>query len=107
MLIPTQSIYEEDANTPRKSKEPHSDSYYLEPEKTPFPRHCLDRMKSTADLVVGKALRAQSENAHERQWGGLVNQLLCEVEAWQKWPGQVVVLNVYDFCAFKFFVRRC
>ncbi|KAM0795840.1 hypothetical protein BDR22DRAFT_919349 [Usnea florida] len=91
------SVYEEDANTPRKSKEPHSESYYLDPEKTPFPRHCLDRMKSTADLVLGKALRAQSENAHERQWGGLVNQLLCEVEAWQKWPGQVVVLNVYDF----------
>ena len=97
LLTPAQLVYEEDANTPRKSKEPHSDSYYLEPEKTPFPRHCLDRMKSTADLVLGKALRAQSENAHERQWGGLVNQLLCEVEAWQKWPGQVVVLNVYDF----------
>ena len=64
-------------------------------------------MKSTADLVLGKALRAQSENAHERQWGALVNQLLCEVEAWQKWPGQVVVLNMYDFCALKFFVRRC
>ena len=60
-------------------------------------------MKSTADLVLGKALRAQSENAHERQWGSLVNQLLCEVEAWQKWPGQVVVLNVYDLSTSKTF----
>ena len=97
LLIHAQPVYEEDANTPRKSKEPHSDSYYLEPEKTPFPQRCLDRMKSTADLLLGKASRAHSENAHERQWGGLVNQLLCEVEAWQKWPGEVVVLNVYDF----------
>lgn len=51
-------------------------------------------MKSTADNVWGKALRAHSENAQERQWGALVNQLLCEVEIWQKWPEQVVVLNV-------------
>ena len=107
LLIPAQSVYEKDANTPRKSKEPHSELYYLEPEKTPFPRDCLDRMKSTADLVLWKALRAQSENAHERQWGCVVNLVLCEVEAWQKCPGQVNVFNVYDFCPSNFFIRRC
>ncbi len=51
-------------------------------------------MKTTADNVFGKALRAQSEDAHEKQWGALVNQLLCEVELWQKWPEQILVLNV-------------
>ena len=51
-------------------------------------------MKSTADNALGKADRAQSADAHERQWGALVNQLLCGVEIWQEEPEQVVVLNV-------------
>ena len=94
MLILLQHEYEQDADTPRKSKEPHSRSCFLEREKTPFPVDCLSRMKSTADKVLGKAERAQSQDAHERQWGALVNQLLCEVEIWQEEPEQVVVLNV-------------
>ena len=94
LLILSQPEYEQDANTPRKSKEPHSDWYYLEREKTPFPKRCLDRMKSTADSVFDKARRTQAQNAHERQWGALVNQLLCEVEIWQERPEQIVVLNV-------------
>lgn len=51
-------------------------------------------MKSTADNVVGRAERAQSENAHEKQWGAIVSQLLVEVELWQTWPEQIVLLNV-------------
>ena len=51
-------------------------------------------MKTTADKVLGKAERAQSQDAHERQWGALVNQLLCEVEIWQEEPEQVIALNV-------------
>ena len=94
LLIVRQHEYKQDANTPRKSKEPHSRSYFLDREKTPFPSECLSRMKSTADKVLGKAQRAQSQHAHERQWGALVNHLLFEVEIWQKEPEQIVVLNV-------------
>ena len=94
MLKLVQRDYEKDADTPRKSKQPHPRSYFLELEKTPFPFDCLSRMKSTADNALGKADRAQSADAHERQWGALVNQLLCGVEIWQEEPEQVVVLNV-------------
>jgi len=94
LLILHQQIYEEDANTPRKSKEQHSKLHYPEAGKTPFPHHCVDRMKSTVDNVLRKARRAQSENAHEKQWGVVVTQLLCEVEFWQKLPEQIIVLNV-------------
>ena len=90
----SQHDYEHDANTPRKSKESHGESYFLEQERTPFPQDCLNRMKSTADKVREKAQWTQSQNAHERQWGALVNQLLCEVEIWQKERTQIVVLNV-------------
>lgn len=89
-----QSMYEKDANTPRKSKELLPKSDYLEAGQTPFPQHCLARMKSTADDVLDKALRAHALNAHERQWGAIVNQLLCEVEIWQERPKQIVVLNI-------------
>ena len=51
-------------------------------------------MKKTADKVLGKAERSQAQDAHERQWGALINQLLCEVEMWQEEPEQVVVLNM-------------
>lgn len=87
-------MYEQDANTPRKSKVPDSKPYYLEPEKTPFPRHCLDHMKRTADMVLERAKDSQAENAHERQWGTSVSQLLCEVEGWHESPRQIVVRNV-------------
>ena len=89
-----QTRYVQDADTPRKSNEPHSKSSFLEAVKTPFPSHCLDRMKSTVDNVLEKAKRAHSQNAHEKQWGALVNQVLCEVECWQKESEQIVVLNV-------------
>ena len=89
-----QPLYEEDANTPRKSKVLLPKTHYLEAGKTPFPPRCLDRMKSTADNVLWKASRLRSENAHEKQWDALINQLLCEVEIWQKLPEQVIVLNV-------------
>lgn len=95
-LIPSalETRYVQDADTPRKSNEPHSKSSFLEAVKTPFPSHCLDRMKSTVDNVLEKAKRAHSQNAHEKQWGALVNQVLCEVECWQKESEQIVVLNV-------------
>ena len=87
-------MYEKDANTPRKSKYPLSQSNYLEAEKTPFPQHCLGGMKSIADRVLKKAQRARAQEAHEGQWGGVVNQLLCEVEVWQESLEQIFVLNV-------------
>lgn len=94
MLILVQREYGQDADTPRKSKEQHSRSHFLPRQETPFPVDCLSRMKSTVDKVLEKAEEAHSQGAHERQWGALVNQLLCEVEIWQKGPEQVVVLNV-------------
>lgn len=51
-------------------------------------------MKTTVDHVLEKAARADKDRAHEKQWGALVNQLLCCVEIWQDGPEQVVVLNV-------------
>ena len=89
-----QPLYEEDANTPRKSKGLLPKMHYLDAGETPFPHRCLDRMKSTADNVLRKASRAESDKAHEKQWDALINQLLCEVELWQTLPEQVIVLNV-------------
>ena len=94
LLIPLQPLYEKDSDTPRKTRDTLSRSYYLETSETPFPPDCLSRMKSTADDVLDEAMRNRKEGAHEKQWGALVCQLLCEVRIWQKRPKQVVVLNV-------------
>ncbi|KAM0794028.1 hypothetical protein BDR22DRAFT_895561 [Usnea florida] len=95
-LIPAalEHLYEQDADTPRKSMAMHAKPNFLHREKTPFPANCLGRMKETADAILEKSEYAASENAHERQWGVLVNQLLCELDFWQRRPRQVMVLNV-------------
>ena len=51
-------------------------------------------MKQTADRVLKRAKKNRSMDAHERQWGLVVSQLLCEVELCQEEPEKVAILNV-------------
>ncbi|KAM0798183.1 hypothetical protein BDR22DRAFT_398757 [Usnea florida] len=51
-------------------------------------------MKSTADIILARAERAQEQDAHERQWGSVVSALLTEIEIWTGDLGQIIVLNV-------------
>ena len=94
LLTLPQTLYEQDANTPRKTRDLHAKSQYLNASQTPFPQHCLSRMKSTADHVLENARRTSRQQAHDKQWGAVVHQLLCEVEIWQDSPSRVLVLNV-------------
>lgn len=80
-------------NTPRKSKDPVFTSDYLPSSTTPYPPQYLNRLKTTVDRVHAKAEKNHKTGAHERQWGALANQLLCEVELWAK-EQNITVLNV-------------
>ena len=45
-------------------------------------------------MVFDKAAEAHKTDAHERQWGACLTQLLCEVELWGK-ESRVIELNVW------------
>ena len=94
LLTLPQDAYNQEANTPRKSKKSVEQSCYLDVAETPFPTRCLNRMKDTVGKVLEKAQRNDFRNAHQYQWGQVVSQLLCEVEIWQEGPAEIVVLNV-------------
>ena len=51
-------------------------------------------MKKTADKVFSRAEKCHAENAHERQWGLVVSQLLCAVDLCQDEQEKIAVLNV-------------
>ena len=93
MLTTSQSSYNNDRSTPRKTKTLIPACYYLPPTATPYPSPYLDRLKTTVDKVSDKAKRAFRTAAHERQWGILVSQLLFEVELWAS-EGRIAALNV-------------
>ena len=88
-----QASIQQEANTPRKSKVEIHDSQYLPDSGTPYPPRYLNRLKTTVGMVFDKAAEAHKTGAHERQWGAVLTQLLCEVELWGKESG-VIELNV-------------
>ncbi|KAL8804080.1 MAG: hypothetical protein Q9182_002793 [Xanthomendoza sp. 2 TL-2023] len=86
------NAYDKDFDTPRKSREPIGKPDYLESFQTPFSAKQCARLKETIEMVLLKAERNARLNAHERQWGAVVNQILCEVELWSN--GAVALFNI-------------
>ncbi|KAL8710655.1 MAG: hypothetical protein Q9220_004879 [cf. Caloplaca sp. 1 TL-2023] len=85
--------YEQDVDTPRKSRDPLPDSEYQDPSETPFTQYQLERLVHTVDEVYRKALLAAETQAHERQWGSIATQILQEAESWPQ-ERNVVLFNV-------------
>lgn len=77
-----------------KSKMAPHPSYYLEKGATPFPSETLDRMKARVSLVVEDAAWNHANDAHERQWGKLVAQLVGELEM-LPYGSQFRFMNMY------------
>ncbi|KAL9047053.1 MAG: hypothetical protein Q9214_000270 [Letrouitia sp. 1 TL-2023] len=75
-------LYDKDAATPRKSKNPPNSSYYLPPDKDPYPSARLDTLKAEVDLALEDAAYNHRFQAHERQWGLLATRLLGEFRHW-------------------------
>ncbi|KAL8812821.1 MAG: hypothetical protein Q9200_000750 [Gallowayella weberi] len=84
--------YDKDFDTPRKSKEPEEKLDYLESSQTPFSAKQCARLKETIKMVLLKAERNARLEAHERQWGAVVSQILDEVELWSN--GKVALFNI-------------
>ncbi|KAI4255416.1 MAG: hypothetical protein LQ352_002579 [Teloschistes flavicans] len=75
--------YEEDMDTPRKSREPPQTKVYSSNPYGVFPPHQMQYLKRYVDHVVETA--NFSENGPECQWGVVVCQLL---HAFSWWPGE-------------------
>ncbi|KAL8819560.1 MAG: hypothetical protein Q9223_002033 [Gallowayella weberi] len=84
--------YDKDFDTPRKSKEPGEKLDYLESSQTPFSAKQCARLMETLEMVLLKAERNARLEAHERQWGAVVSQILDEVELWSN--GKVALFNI-------------
>ncbi|KAL8778277.1 MAG: hypothetical protein Q9213_007485 [Squamulea squamosa] len=79
-FVPLQlkSDYLADSETPRKSREPPTDKAYLPPDRKQFPADLVPRLKASMARILGNAEWAHSNDAHEGQWGTLVDNIIYE-----------------------------
>ena len=80
-----QAAYQDDADTPRKTKYAPNDHEFLPINSTTLPPDQLHRLKETLDIVLEKSQENEKVNAHERQWGILIVWLVGELERWPKY----------------------
>ncbi|KAL9595272.1 MAG: hypothetical protein Q9219_006548 [cf. Caloplaca sp. 3 TL-2023] len=80
-VIPSdlKSSYEEDAATPRKSKDPPDTSDYLPSHLNPYPPGRLESLKIQVDQTLTDADWNYRMKVHEKQWGALYNELISEL----------------------------
>ncbi|KAL8857189.1 MAG: hypothetical protein Q9178_006244 [Gyalolechia marmorata] len=78
-----QEAYIDDANTPRKSKEPLADYNYSTSASDAWPKARLAQLKEFVDHITETAEFNENTNAQERQWGSVVHHIL---DAFATWP---------------------
>ncbi|KAL8904048.1 MAG: hypothetical protein Q9171_007189, partial [Xanthocarpia ochracea] len=81
--VTLQKAYIDDANTPRKSKEPLADHNYSSSASDVWPEARLEQLKEFLDHITETAEFNENTNAQERQWGSVVHHVL---DAFATWP---------------------
>ena len=77
---PIQTSYIHSADTPRKTQAPPKETHYIPvSQDCPYPGELLSALKRRVDRVLRGAEFNHKRNAHEGQWGLLMNTLLDDL----------------------------
>ena len=75
-----QTSYIHSANIPRKTQEPPKETHYIPVgQDCPYPEELLSALKMRVERVLKGAEFNHKRNAHEGQWGLLMNELLDDL----------------------------
>ncbi len=89
----SQSAYDHESDTPRKSRLPPESNHYLPLDDTKIPCSCVQALKSNVDQVVRMTAWNLKVEAHERQWSmTTVSPLISEVLRWPQTAKQLLLM---------------